>query len=410
MRAPHPTHVLVLLTPLLAQVVACAKNAADITSNKIYADDGQVIAAEGTSTFAVVGNTRDPIPMLDGSSGKKGDVADVTGDIVSDISAQVEAGGPDFLVLMGDQVRTGSTGEYNSFNRDFRRLIDGGPAPDTTTKRVGVIPVPGNREAAMDKRFGAWEAAFPGVGAEIGYNRVGSWYYFDVESKGTTWRLMVLDTGKKRLGSRWNEQRNWIPRALEGDYDTLIIFMHDSLFDLGGAKVGMNPGGSPGELIDIVEEKAPRLDALRAVFFAGSHTNQVLMPDGPFGALYLGAGGGGAPAEDLMRWGPADAAGRNEDIQLEPIFDLALLSALDGYAQRGQVPEVTLDQAKAKNSYEGFTGTFNASQFPVYGWWQVDLDGPAASVAFRLRSPDAVFRYIYRAAWTDENGWRAIKM
>ena len=43
----------------------------------------------------------------------------------------------------------------------------------------------------------------------------------------------------------------------------------------------------------------------------GGHANQVILPNGPYGTLHVGAGGGGAPAEDSTNGnlnGPRDDA------------------------------------------------------------------------------------------------------
>lgn len=405
--------MLSIVTCLLAGSLSMAQAKAPeaITDHKLYADDGDTREYDGRVSFAVVGNTREPIPGLDQRAGRRGESAGVTEVLVADMVSQVEAGGPEFLVLTGDIVRTGASSEYNGWSRRFRKLADGGPAPSEDAKRLAVVPVAGDREAAGDKRYENFMGAFPEVGAEIGYNRVGSWYSFDVVSKGDTWRFLVLDTGKKRLGSRWSEQLNWVGRATKGDYDSLVVLMHDGLYDLSGRDLQMNRDNGPRELIDKVEETASDLTALRAVFFAGGHANQVLMPEGPFGALYVGAGGGGAPGEDLKRWGPGEPAGLKEDLSLETMFDLALLGALSKWNDRMEdgVRDVVLNQARAQGSYEGFTGTFNGGAFPSYGWWQVDLEGEAIALNFRMLMPDGKMAFLYRASWTDDDGWKAMK-
>lgn len=408
----RPMSLALLLVPALPAVAA--KNAEEITDHALFADDGETREFEGAVSFAVIGNTREGVPMIDNRVGRRGFTAGVTEALVADMVTQVEAGGPEFLVSLGDTVRTGSVLEYNGWSRRFRKLVEGGPAPVAGAKRLKVVPVAGDHEASGDKRFEAWMGAFPGVGADIGYNRVGSWYAFDVETKGETWRFMVLDTGKKRLGSRWTEQMNWIPRALEGRYDGLLVFMHDGLIDLSGATTRktdhMNPDNGPFELVDKVEESAPDLTTLRAIFFAGGHANQLMLPDGTFGPAYVGAGGGGAPGEDLKRWAAAEAANRKEDVQLEPRFDLALLGALSDWNGRmnDKVPDIVIDEAKAQNSFEGFIGAYNAGAFPTYGWWQVDLDGEQIALNFRMYMPDGQMKFLYRLTWTGGDGWKAM--
>lgn len=408
------THWLAALALLPSLSSFAAKATEEITDHALFADDGETVEFDGPVSFAVIGNTREGVPMADNKNGRRGFTSGVTEALVADMAAQVAAGGPEFLVLTGDNVRGGSAAEYNGWSRRFRELVDGGPAPTADLKRIKVVPVAGNHEALGDKRFDAWMGAYPGVGADIGFNRVGSWYAFDVETKGETWRFMVLDSGKKRLGSRWSEQMNWIPRALEGRYDGLLVFMHDGLVDLSGRSTAktdhMNVDDGPRQLVEHIEESTPNLTTLRGIFFAGGHANQIMLPDGTFGPVYVGAGGGGAPGEDLKRWAAADAAGRKEDVALEPIFDMALLKALKDWNSRmnDKVPDLVLDEAQAKNSYEGFIGAYNAGSFPTYGWWQVDLDGKVIALNYRMYMPDGKMKFLYRITWDDRNGWKSM--
>ena len=169
-------------------------------------------------------------------------------------------------------------------------------------------------------------------------------------------------------------------RALEGSVDGLVVFMHDPLYDLGGTEPDMNRGGAPEELLDAVEHSSS-LSALTAVFW-GRHTSQALLPDGPFGALHVGAGGGGAPAEDLRRWGPAEGTPRKDDLVLEPLFDLAMQEALTEWNSQSTLPDLVIDQARAQNSFEGFRASYDSAHFPIFGWWQVEMAGSTMKVVF----------------------------
>ena len=135
------------------------------------------------------------------------------------------------------------------------------------------MPVMGDREGRLDIRYRGAEGAFPGTGAAIGFNRVGSWSAFDVETGDQTWRLLFLDSNKAKLGSRWREQLAWIPRALEGEMDGILLFMHEPLYDLGGSEPSMNRNGAPHELLQLIEDHSS-LTGLVAVFTGGSHTSQ----------------------------------------------------------------------------------------------------------------------------------------
>ena len=69
--------------------------------------------------------------------------------------------------------------------------------------------------------------------------------------------------------------------------------MHQPWYNLAGSSPKMNPQGNPEELISYVEGAVDMLK-LRGVFFGGGHANQVILPNGPYGTLHVGAGGGGA--------------------------------------------------------------------------------------------------------------------
>ncbi len=407
-----------LLALGLSLVAACGVDPAKVPQHRLYADDGAVRKTEGAVTFAVVGNTRGTVPGLDRAGGGHWHGSGPGDAILADIAKVAGPSGPRFLVHLGDGVRASSTAEWGVFGDRMAPLLEQIPRPrvdDGADDRdrppvaapTGIpgVPVAGDREAAGDKRYVGLGGAWPEAGADIGYNRVATWSAFDLVTAGHTWRVLVLDSGKQRLGSRWNEQRGWIKRAVKGDYDGILVFMHDPLLDLGGRDDAMNAGGGPAELLEMVEDATEMLK-VRAVFGAGRHVNQALLPDGPFGAAHIGAGGGGAPAQALRRWGPADTAGRNEDVQLEPIFDLALMKALDRRARQVELPGVVVDEAKARDSFQGFTGAYHPEHFPTYGWWQVTAYGGTLDFIFHFREPSGEFREIYRLHFDEKSGWQ----
>lgn len=378
-------------------------------SHALYASDGANIVSEDPLVFAVVGNTRQRVPALDAASTGRAVHAGIPDQVISDIAGRVIMGGPEFLVHLGDGVRGANALEWGIFDNDFHNLLDGSTLPDQQTPRIKAVPVAGDREAAGDKRFEGWGKAFPGVGAVIGYNRVGSWHHFDVEQAGHKWRFIVLDAGKKRLGSRWLEQKNWITKIAQEEFDSVLVFMHDPVFDLGGKKTEMNPDGGPAELIAHLEEELALLK-LRAVFTAGHHTTQVIRADGPFGALHVGAGGGGAPADVLNRWGGADDAGRDEDIQLEPMFDMTVMDILTRHNRDAGLPDIVMDQARAEGSYKGFTAGYDPKHVPLYGWWEVEIAGEELDLRLRIRRPDGSFVQPYAAHYEPSDGWKGKKL
>ena len=180
----------------------CAVDPARVADHRLYADDRTVRSTEGAISFAVVGNTRGTVPGIDRAAGAHFHGAAVTESIIGDIRSRVGKAGPRFLVHMGDGVRASTIAEWNGFDRRMEGLILRGAGDEEVepgADGIPGVPVAGDREAAGDKRFHGLEGAWPGVGAEIGYNRVATWSQFDLSTAGHTWRVLVLDS---RFGAR----------------------------------------------------------------------------------------------------------------------------------------------------------------------------------------------------------------
>ena len=384
---------------------ACGLDPAKVPDHSVYASNGSARVADQPVVFGVVGNTRTFLPALDRAQGNNGATEGVTEAIVLDLEARAKQG-MSFVVHMGDGVRKSSQTEWSDFAETFSDLIDGETPPaGETNQRLRVVPVAGDRDSAGDSRYVGWGGAFPDAGAEIGYNRVATWYTFDLDAQGTTWRMIVLDTDKASLGSRWGEQMAWIPTAMKGDFDALLVFMHEPLYDLGGAADGMNKDGAPAALLERIDDEEGGAK-LKAVFSSGSHTSAALLPLGPYGALHVNAGGGGAPGADLRRWGAGDKAGLAEDIQLEALFDLSIMKQLDARIEDEEIPDVVVDQARAAGSFEGFVGTYDAVYSPTYGWWQVTLYKDVIDVRFHMVGPDLSLMEVYSAGHSESGGWK----
>jgi hypothetical protein len=399
----HPVRFLTLLVPLL--LCACGIDPDKVAGHSIYADDGQQVTAPRTLTFAVVGNTFGSLVKEEGEREPEAGDISINDVLVDDLAAQLRHERFSFVVLMGDLVAASTHKAWAAFDLTMRNLFDGDTAPESPRIRTKVIPVVGEREAWGDRFLTGFGAAFPGVGSDIGYNRVAGWYAFDATVRDATWRFLVLDTNKKALGPRWKEQLYWIPRAVgQGEYDHLVVFMHHPLLTLvpeGDA----NRDGAPAELLELVEDSIG-LMKLRAVFMADPGTSEAYMVGGRFGTLHVTAGGGGGEADDLQRWGHVRAAGI-EATQLEPIFDVTMLNAFNERALAHEFPEVIIDAARAERSYEGFPGVYDSRYFPLHGYWWVEIEGHEMAVVFRLfDGHDGSFGDVYRIGYTEENGWR----
>jgi hypothetical protein len=383
---------------LPAVILGCGLHPKNLPTHRIVAKDGVQLDAVEDLRFGVLGNTRTSIPLLD--SGKGNTTSDAAnGQILGDLMWQNQQGALDFVVLMGDMVRASRDKEWAAFDTQWRDLLDGSTLPEIEGKRLPVLPVAGDRESLLDERLKGFGATFPGFGADIGFNRVASWSFFDQVIGGTKWRFIVLDSNKEGLGSRWKEQLFWLPTAARGDYEHMLVFMHDSRISLS-SDVEMNRGGVAQELVEVIEQHAG-LMKLSAVFSSSAHSSEIFLPEGRLGTAYVGAGGGGARASSVNRWGDGAPAGL-EHMQLEPAFDLALQGSL---AKRDDLEQDVIDEARAEGEWEGFIGRYNSKHFPLYGYWMVDIQGEKLGMSFRLLTETGALKEAYSLNYAPKAGW-----
>ena len=391
-----------LLLMALFWAVGCGGVSKKIVTHEIFADDGEKLAADGPVTFVVVGNLGvDPtLEKLSASELLRGAPSAVRADISEQIDLQRIA----FTVLMGDVVASGGGAGWERFAEQFKDLLAGESLATDERQRLPAVIVPGDHEIRGDRDLERMGVAFPGTGANIGYNRVAGWSAFDFAIGESAWRLVFLDSNRDAMQARWDEQMRWIEEATAGDaYDHVMVFMHHPAMSLAQG-VSVDPDGDAKELIDAVEESAA-VNSLRAVFAADPRTSEVQLIGGPFGALHVGAGGGGAGAHSLARWA-AGGEGAKSDRRLEAIYDMSILNVFREAAEAKEFPDRVLDQALGEGEYEGFPGVYDAGSFPLVGYWRVTLDDDAASVVFRVRRVDGSLGDVYRADFTEDAGWR----
>ncbi len=388
---------------ILAFSFAYALDAKKLPGQDIFLDDGQSKKYTDTVEFAVVGNVR-PAKPGEAEASKRVAAKGVTDALVRDISATVQEGRTEFVVLLGNLVPTSSIATWKAFTRQWVSLISGTEPPEGPM-RTRVLPVAGEDDGAGDDRYTGLGGAFPGLGADIGFNRVATWYHVDLEVGGHTWRLLTVDSNKTTLGSRWEEQLAFVEKVVKDDdaYDSLLVFTYHPLITLAvGQKANVGEGTS--ELLDLVEAESP-VGALKAVFSGGSTANEVYLPRGKFGELYVVAGGGGAPADTIERWGHAEAGGF-PDVKLETTYDFALLREFERQAELRKCSTVAMDHAKSVESWKGFPGAYEASCMPTQGWWDVALTGERMELNYRQVQPDLSFKAIYTATFSGKkNGW-----
>ncbi|MEC7241211.1 MAG: hypothetical protein VXW32_08215 [Myxococcota bacterium] len=381
-------------------LLACGLQPKNLQSHRVVAANATELPTVVDLRFGVLGNTRTAIPLVDKAGGAHVSL-ESSGQVIGDLLWQRQQEALDFVVLLGDMVRASRTAEWDAFDAQWRDLVEGSSVSELGGDRVPVVPVAGDRESLLDERLTGFGASFPSFGVDIGFNRVASWGFFDQEIGGASWRFLVVDSNKEALGSRWREQMFWLPKAAAGAYDHLIVFMHDSRVTLA-TDGEMNPDGVPKELVDAIEEHAG-LMKLRAVFSAGSHSSEIYLPEGRLGTAYVGAGGGGARASTLRRWGDGRDAGL-EAIQLEPRFDMALQGAL---VERSTVSDAAISEARAEGEWEGFIGAYNAKAFPLFGYWMVDIEGDTLELSFRLLEETGALKEVYRIRHRPREGWSA---
>lgn len=375
---------------ILLALALAGVNPAKIPSHVLFADDGAKVEVEGSVAFALVGNT----------TGET-----TTPVILKDIAAAANKdGGPRFVVLLGDMVDQASTSGWTDFDKRFDDLLDGATLQDQPGVRVPAIPVAGTNEGAGDPGYVGLGAAFPGIGQDIGYNRVATWYAYDVLSAGHAWRFVVLDADRKRLGSRWDEQLRWLKGAVEGDYTGMIVLMHDSLFNATGNKASLATDANASALLQALDAEIDERK-LKVVFSAGNASTEVFQPGGPLTTLYVNAGGGGAPVGDVLRQVRPPEGKGGEPLSLESNFDATLSESLARWNRAAPVDPAVMDKARGAGDFEGLAGRVDGAAAPTWGWWMARIDGPNLTLNYRIWTPDGTLEPAWTGTVGERTGW-----
>lgn len=377
----------------------CGIDPGKVPTHEVFAKDGGEVRAKKHVTFAVVGATRSV------AYGAKAE-PEAPVQLVADVRSEAAVRGIDAVVLTGGYVRRSTPDEWSRFGRRWKDVIDNEMSSENQARKP-VLALVGDGEMLGDRRLSAYGAAFPGAGAGIGFNRNASWGKVDVNLGKVTWRILMLDTHQKALGSRWQEQLFWLPNAVsEGEYDRLVVFMSDPRVTLAdGAR--MDPGDGPTQLIDIIEEYAG-IDKLVAIVSGGPRTNELLLPTGTYGEAYVVAGNSGVDMPTLMKAGAADEAGF-KDVGLEPLYVTALQQEFTRQADTREFSENVIDQSLARGDWETYIPRFDGGAFPVQGWWIMDLAADSSiTLTFRMRRPDGTFFDLYSLRRGLRGGWATV--
>ncbi len=375
----------------LVGLTACGIDPAKVSPAKVYAEAGSKVVSDRPVTFALVGATR-------GGIGFESPDADA---VIADVRAEAPLRDLRFVMLSGDYVLRSTTAEWDSFAARWADVLDL-PVTSTNKARKPVVAIPGNGERVGDPKLKAFGAAFPGLVNDIGYNRVASWGSIDIEAQGATWRILLADSNRKELGSRWEEQSFWLPKAVKGDFDHLVVVMPDPLVTLA-AGTSMDDDGGPSEILSIIDEHAGVGD-LKLVIGGGTGTNEFFLPTGTYGEGYLVAGNSGVATPQLARWAKGESLPYAE-VSHEPLFGLALMAAFDARAADGGYAEKTIEHARGSGAWEGFDAAFEAGTLPLVGWWAVSIAGDVVTVTYRQQQPDGSFRDVWTGRGDASKGW-----
>ena len=241
---------------------------------------------------------------------------------------------------------------------------------------------------------------FPGFGEEIGYGRVATWQHFDLKiGDKDRWRVVVLDSNKKGLGSRWHEQVSWLKTVVGSPGTGILVFLHESPIARGYK--GRTDGAK--ELLDLIATEAPLL-SLKGVFSAGPANSQSFLPEGSLGPIHLISGGGGSGGDDLPRGaiGGADEPRLTPEMEkgLDRLVNSRMVEADEGLA-------TAADEALGTGTFKTYERTVDASTFPMHGWWKMSFAPGTLTLAWRAQRGDGTFTKMAGYVWTQAAGWSA---
>jgi hypothetical protein len=344
-------------------------------------------------TIAMVGNTRQ-------SAGLRGNSNSGSGAVIGDITAQAMVSGLGGVIHLGDMVSSSTGSHWRGFAEQLAPILDGTHPPPSALRRYPVLPVVGDRDCAKEPSCESFAKVFPGFGAEIGFGRVATWQHFDLKiGDKDRWRVIVLDSNKKGLGSRWHEQVSWLKTVVGSPGTGILVFLHESPIARGYK--GRTDGAQ--ELLDLIASQAPLL-SVKGVFSAGPSNNQAFLPEGALGPLYVVAGGGGAPGEDL----PRGVAGERDS----PRLTVEMEKGLDGLvnSRLKDANEALVEashEALGTGSFKTYPRVIDASTFPMFGWWRMKLSPGSISLGWRAQLGDGTFTNVAGFQWSQAAGWKA---
>jgi hypothetical protein len=266
-------------------------------------------------------------------------------------------------VLVGDAVSHGTGGAY----RDLVQRLDG----------LSVCPLPAEGERRRDPGLRRFLSVWGGLGVR-GLEEPVTWRAFFLESQSHPWRVVVLDADRLALGERFQDEQFWLPKVVSEGDEPLIVLLNAPLDPL----VATSPPDRGALTLHAALRRHVSGSRVALVAATGGAPSLTL-PGGTWGEAWATVGQVGGTPETLHR-----QAG---ELVLEPGLDEVLSTWL---VERGADPvlfEAGLD--------------YEASRWPLLGWWLVTVEGPELTLELRLAHND-VWHPVYRMRWTRESGWK----
>ena len=361
---------------------------------RVLGSDGATIEL-ASMQVGMVGNTRDGTTVVGRTTGQ---TANGNKAVMGDIMATKMTSGLDAIFLLGDMVGAGTPSGWERFAEGHAAVIDGTMIPPSPVQRSPVLPVVGDRDCIKDPGCARLAKVFPGYGVEIGFGRTATWHHVDLRIGETDrWRVIVLDSNKKGLGSRWSEQVAWLKRTVKEPGNGLLVLLHEP--PVTTATKIKNEGAKA--LMDVINEHAPLL-SLRAVFSAGPANQQAFLPEGALGPLFVNAGGGGWRGDMLER----GMKGSTEEPRLIDGLQSGLNAVVDSHLFNPEPPDPkAVDEALGSGTFEGFPRRIDPKVFPMNGWWKMSLNPGEIRVAWRGQKGDGVMYSLASLRWSESTGW-----
>jgi hypothetical protein len=333
-----------------------------VPSHRVYAPDGATVTIERPLRVAVVGATREL-------------GARWTADALIDDLRSLR---PDVLLLTGDYVARSDVAEWNALHERWDRVAE------------GVVALPGEGERRGDRRLSGHSAAFAGQG--VPELRGVPFWHFDIVTEGVCWRFVMLDSDARSLGATWRDQLFWLPKVVTGDsYDRLVVAINEPTNGLAG-DVRADAAESVATLLRVIGDHADPA-RLSLVTSGGAASNNIALPQGPYGPAHLLAGNGSVEGVALRRRSLNSAGGRA--VSIEAMFAASLDIEMEHWTG-GVGPEGPLELEDT---------SWDPRVMSVAGWWGIEIAGYEVALTYRTRCRDGSHHDLYKLVFSRSRGW-----